>query len=253
MKLYKVIIALLFPCFLVAQNNEGKIIYDESVKVEIDIPEEHREQLVGLLPEAQTAKKLLLFNPSESIYKDAEDQETEEVVEAGSESSGMKIKMVMARPDNQLYKNISDQKVIEKDEIMGRYFRIVDDLPSFPWKLGNKSKSILGYSCQNALMNHDGHEVEAWFAPQIPISNGPMQFGQLPGMILELDIDNGQIHVVASDIQFQTLDKNAIEKPASGKKVSREKFIEIEAEKQKEMEEEYGGDGGRMIIRERRE
>ena len=253
MKLYNLCIALLSPCFLMAQANEGKIIYDESVKVEIDIPEEHREQLAGLLPDAQTAKKVLIFNSSESIYKDAADQETEEVVEAGSESSGMRIKMVMARPDNQLYKNITDQEVIEKEEMMGRYFRIVDDLPSFPWKLGNESKTILGYTCQNALMNHEDHDVEAWFAPQIPISNGPMQFGQLPGMILELDIDNGQIHVVASDIQLEAIDKNAIEKPSSGKKVSRAKFEEIEAQKQKEMEEEYGGNGGRMIIRQRRE
>jgi GLPGLI family protein len=102
-------------------------------------------------------------------------------------------------------------------------------------------------------MNQDAHQVEAWFAPQIPISNGPMQFGQLPGMILELDIDHGQAHMLASDIQFMSLDKDAIEKPSSGKKVSRQEFQEIETQKQKEMEEEYGGGGNRMIIRQRRE
>ncbi len=253
MKLYKVIIALLAPCFLVAQNNEGKIIYDKSIKVDIDIPEEHREQLAGLLPDAQTAKKVLIFNSTESIYKDDDGQDTEEVVEAGSESSGMRVKMVMARPDNQLYKNISDQQIIEKEEMMGRYFRIVDDLPTFPWKLSNESKTILGYICQKAMMDHDEHQVVAWYAPQIPISNGPMQFGQLPGMILELDIDHGQAHMLASDIQFMSLDKDAIEKPSSGKKVSRQEFEEIEAKKQQEMEEEYGGNGNRMIIRQRRE
>lgn len=249
---FKILFLLaLLTTALQAQHSEGVITYLESVKLEMDIPEEHREQLAGLLPESQTSDRILIFNQAESIYKEKEGQ-GDDVVEAGSESGGMRIKMVMTRPDIQLYKDLEENKIIQKDEIMGRYFRIAEEMPSFEWKIANESKDILGYTCQKAITSLGEQPVIAWFAPQIPISNGPMMFGQLPGMILELDIDNGQTTIVATSVDLRALDKGEIEAPDKGKKVSREQFDKIEAEKEAEMAEEYGGDGGRMIIRQRR-
>ena len=251
MKKSIIISLLIFPFLLVAQSNEGKIIYKETIKLEIDIPEEHREQLKAVLPDSRSFKKVLIFNSNESIYKDYENQE-DDVVEAGSEHEGMHIKMVMKRPDNQLYKNLAENKIFEKQEFFGRNFLITDETKELEWKLANEQKDILGYVCQKAIIDNTEKPVVAWFSPQIPVSNGPMAYGKLPGMILELDIADGSTHIVASEILLLKLEEDAIEVPKKGKKVSREEYDKIVEEKQKEMEEEYGGKGGRMIIRTRK-
>ncbi|MBK9335245.1 MAG: hypothetical protein IPM98_01155 [Lewinellaceae bacterium] len=71
----------------------------------------------------------------------------------------------------------------------------------------------------------------------------------LPGLILELDIDNGTRTVVVTKVDLKAV--GAIEKPNKGKQVTAEEFKVIEAEKMKEMGAEMGGNGKgvRMIIR----
>lgn len=252
MKIQQLFFLVLFPVFAFAQNNEGRIVYNETIKLEIDVPEEHREQLKGILPDSRTAAKVLVFNANESIYKDQEGQDDEEVIEAGSEDSGMRMKMVMKRPDNQLYKNFEEETFFQKEDLFGRIFLVTDKVEKIQWKLVNDQKEILGYTCQMATMkNSKGKEVQAWFTTEIPVSNGPLHFGQLPGIILEVNVDDGQTHIVASKVELTSLEKGAIEAPSKGKKVTREEFDKIAAAKQKEMEEEYGSGGGRMIIKRR--
>lgn len=56
----------------------------------------------------------------------------------------------------------------------------------FKWEITSDTTSIGGISCQKALTNFGGREWEAWFAPSIPISEGPYKFNGLPGLILQI-------------------------------------------------------------------
>ena len=85
----------------------------------------------------------------------------------------------------------------------------------------------------------------AWFTPMIPVPSGPNQYNGLPGMILHMDFDDGIRQITAVDIVLKDLEKDLIVKPTKGKKVSEEEFDKIREEKIKEMEEEFGGRGGR--------
>lgn len=248
MKALHTLILFVLPFLISAQNNEGRIVYDETIRMEIDIPEEHREQLKAILPDSRTTKKELLFNDRESIYKDVEGENNEETHEIGSEESGMHMKMVIQRPDNRIYKNIEKNEVFEKQELFGKDFLIIDQTSRHKWKLLNEQKDILGYTCQKASFEKDDNTIVAWYSTEIPVSNGPMNYGHLPGMILELNIGDGQTHILASEIVFRKLENGDIKAPGKGKKVSREEYEKIVEEKQKEMEEEYGGQG-RMIIK----
>jgi GLPGLI family protein len=248
MKSIVLIFSFLIPISLFAQANQGTIIYDETIKLEIDIPEEHREQLKAVLPDSRTSKMMLMFNSSESIYKDYEGGE-DEVIESGSEGGGMHMKMIIQKADNQLYKNTAENIVYEKQEFFGRDFLIVDEAHSFKWKLENESKEILGYTCKKARSTNDERDIVAWFSPEIPVPNGPLHYGHLPGMILELTVDGDDTVIVAKEVILGELEEK-IQAPKKGKKVSREEYNKIVDEKQKEMEEEYGsGSGARMIIK----
>lgn len=67
------------------------------------------------------------------------------------------------------------------------YGQYTEVLPSFKWQILSESKEILGYKCQKALGEFRGRKYIAWFAPSIPISDGPWKFCGLPGLILAVE------------------------------------------------------------------
>jgi GLPGLI family protein len=167
------------------------------------------------------------------------------------ESDGMAFKMVMKRPENTLYTNIDDGTTINAREFFGRNFLISGKQTEYKWKLSGENKNILGYSCQKAVYQDTSRTVEAWFTMQIPVPVGPDTYGQLPGLILEVNVNNGERTAVASKIEMKELEKGMLEKPTKGKAITQEEFKAIEAEKMKEMQMQYGGSGSgaRIIIR----
>lgn len=66
------------------------------------------------------------------------------------------------------------------------------------WTLENETKEIEGFLCYKAtstkkVNNSKGNfvfPVVAWYCPKIPISFGPNGYGNLPGLILELQVRN---------------------------------------------------------------
>jgi len=54
------------------------------------------------------------------------------------------------------------------------------------WVLSDDTIHVLNYVCQKATLDYGGRKWEAWFAPQIPISDGPYKFSGLPGLILKM-------------------------------------------------------------------
>jgi len=85
--------------------------------------------------------------------------------------------------------------------------------------------------------------VTAWFTPQIPVKTGPGEFGGLPGLILEMNIDRTTL--LCSKIVLNPKEEIKVIPPDKGKEVSREEYNEIVAEKMKEMRENFRNSGGR--------
>ncbi len=86
-------------------------------------------------------------------------------------------------------------------------------------------------------------EVTAWFTPQIPVSNGPGEYGGLPGLIMELNVYRTTL--LCSKIVMNPKSAEKIEPPTRGKKVSREEYITIVKEKTEELRENFQNRGGR--------
>ena len=60
------------------------------------------------------------------------------------------------------------------------------------WAFSDEVCTMLGYRCQKAICTFRGRTWTAWFAPEIPISDGPWKFAGLPGLILKVEDDRGQ-------------------------------------------------------------
>ena len=69
-------------------------------------------------------------------------------------------------------------------------------------------------------------KVYAWFTDQIPVNGGPEGYYGLPGMILELDFDDGTVLVTASNVEISntTVDLPLPKKDKKLKKIPREDF-----------------------------
>lgn len=79
----------------------------------------------------------------------------------------------------------------------GKTYRVKEPMNSIEWKIGNQTKSILGYTCQKATAHFRGRNYTAWFTHEIPVSYGPWKFNGLPGLILEVDEDTGNFSIKA--------------------------------------------------------
>ncbi len=85
--------------------------------------------------------------------------------------------------------------------------------------------------------------VTAWFTPQIPVGTGPGEYGGLPGLIPELNVDRTTI--LCSKIVMNPKEADKIEPPKKGDEVSREEYNLIVKQKTDEMRENWRRGGGR--------
>ncbi len=71
---------------------------------------------------------------------------------------------------------------------------IEDKIPQYQWKLGDGSKTIAGYSCKKATATTTKigrkQNILAWYCEDIPIDDGLKDFNGLPGLILQIEIDD---------------------------------------------------------------
>ncbi len=247
--MYKIFALLFLPFLAFGQNNEGQVIYNETVKMNIQLPDDTPEEMKKMIPPSQTHAQILLFNAAECLYRDVTEGEEDDINLHNDDGNGGQIQIKMIRPQSNLYRDLKNDKVVESREFMGRDFLIKDDVENFKWKLAGEQKKILQYNCQKAILQDTTRKVFAWFTAEIPVDAGPAAFSNLPGLILELDIDNGARIYLASKVELPPPGKKSIEIPNKGKACTRAEYKKTVDEKMKEMNAEGGPGGMKVIIR----
>ncbi|MDP4244931.1 MAG: GLPGLI family protein, partial [Bacteroidota bacterium] len=162
---------------------------------------------------------------------------------AGDDGNG-RVLIKMGGADDQTYKEPATGKMIQQKELGPRKYIIEDTLPKSNWHLDEGARTIRGYACKKAsTTNRQGMPITAWYTENIQSSSGPELFGGLPGLILELNVNDGEIVYSAIDILSKDFDKTIVKAPSEGKKISG-------AEYRKMMEEQFGvKPGGGPTIR----
>ena len=105
------------------------------------------------------------------------------------------------RMGTMVYKNHPEGQVTVTDAIGSSYYIYSDELHPQIWHITDSTKTILDYTCQMAVSDFRGRRWTAWFAPDIPISNGPWKFSGLPGLIMEAHDTKNHFHFTIAGIE----------------------------------------------------
>ena len=117
-----------------------------------------------------------------------------ELFRRATEKDGIYGDFPHVRMSTYVYKNYPTGQMTITDRISSQDYRYVDSLHTQTWTMGDSTREVLGYTCQQATADFRGRRWTAWFATDIPVSDGPWKLGGLPGLILEA-YDEGQQHV----------------------------------------------------------
>lgn len=106
------------------------------------------------------------------------------------------------RMSTTIYKNYPQGKITVTDFLLGQYYLYEDSLNSQEWNIESDSvKIILDHECQKATCGFRGRQWTAWFALDVPISDGPWKFCGLPGLIMEVYDKGKQYYFCINGIQ----------------------------------------------------
>ncbi|MBP6287056.1 MAG: GLPGLI family protein [Ferruginibacter sp.] len=204
-----------------AQVKEGRITFEQTVDMYRRIPEEN-QQLRSMIPQFRTEKFELLFADNQSLFKSVEEEP--DMTEQNS-GGGVVIRMG-GSGENEYYRNFNTQKAVEIRELMDDLYLVEDSIRSLGWKLEEgETKTILGYTCKKATgKTTRGSDIVAWYSEEIPVPSGPEQFSGLPGMILGLDANKGEI-VFTAKVLDKKADRKNLKVPSKGKKISSSDFL----------------------------
>ena len=117
-----------------------------------------------------------------------------ELFRRATEKDGIYGDFPHVRMSTYVYKNYPTGQMTITDRISSQGYRYADSLHAQTWTMGDSTREVLGYTCQQATTDFRGRRWTAWFATNIPVSDGPWKLGGLPGLILKA-YDERQQHV----------------------------------------------------------
>jgi GLPGLI family protein len=115
-------------------------------------------------------------------------------------------------------------------EMAGKTYIIEDSLKTLNWKILNDIKDVAGHICMKAMVEDTikKQKIIAWFAQDIPLNAGPERLYGLPGLILELNINDGAVIVEATKIEpIKITTQMDLPKKMKGKKVTELAYQDI--------------------------
>ena len=105
--------------------------------------------------------------------------------------------------------------------MLGKTYLMEDSLTTYNWRIQNQIKDVAGYICIKAETFDPvkNQKITAWFAQDIPVAAGPERYFGLPGLILELDINDGDVVVAAQKVELKNVQKELALPKMKGKKI----------------------------------
>lgn len=123
------------------------------------------------------------------------------------------------------YQNKIKDESLQQTETMGELF-IIKDILLNNWNITEEQKKIGKYTCFKAerICKSCNTADEVWFTPEIPVPYGPIGYGGLPGLIIEVRKKIFTLRLIS--ISFESSEVK-INEPKDGKTVSKDEYKEI--------------------------
>jgi GLPGLI family protein len=221
-----------------AQQKEGKVIYERVTQLQMRFADHNGSESESMRNKSD--KFELNFANGQMIMTTIEDELPDDNMSGGG---GMVIRTMGAGADDVTFCDFDKARKVELREFFDKKFLIADSIRRGNWKLTDETKTILNHTCRKAtsqrigkrmMMSMDNGKMErkemddtssivAWFTTDIPVSAGPEVQGQLPGLILGLETNNGRSVYTAIEISPKA-DIASIKEPTKGKKVTPDEF-----------------------------
>lgn len=259
-----------------AQDFQGKAYYYSQTPMDLGtwgakMSQEQKKQIAARLKNRLEKTYILTFNKEESIF---DEEDKLDAISGATDSWGKNF-----TPGEQ-YKNVKTLAFSQSQEFYGKKFLVQEDLKPIKWEMGTETKQIGKYTCFKAtckrsvfdtswwtfswnevrqvseksddeITSEDKQieatpqmiEIEAWYTPMIPVSQGPVDYYGLPGLILEVSV--GSTTMLCSKVVMNPEDKIEIKGYSKGKVVTKEEYKEIISGKMLEMRNNRGGRSGR--------
>jgi GLPGLI family protein len=232
-----------------AQIKEGHVVYERTLQMPKGMVND--PNIAAQIPKSRTDHFELLFGNNQSLYQYLPKIDAEE---PGTVSGGNFVIRMGGGSNDITFHDFNTGTRIDQLELFDKAFVVTDSIKKLSWKVGAETKTILGHTVQKATSRRigvrprmtmengkmkreefpDTASVVAWFAPDIPVPAGPDLQGQLPGLILELNIDNGQTTYQAVELSPK-VNTGKIKAPKNGKKLTAAEFTKERARMTEEM------------------
>ena len=254
-----------------AQMKEGKISYERKINMHRNLPD---PQMKSMIPEFRTDKFELIFNESVSLFRSVVDDEAPDPFANAGGGGGGGMRFNFRMPTTSTYTDMAKQMQYEERAFFEKEFLIIDSLKQYKWKLSEETKTIAKQLCKKATTmitspqmrmrvsiggagnNTDTTantprapketELVVWYAENIPVSFGPDNYSGLPGVIMEIDQDNGATVTTAVEVSAKYPKKELVA-PTKGDKMNRAQFQENMQKLMQDMQRGGGGMGGMRI------
>lgn len=227
------LIFLFFPNWSNGQNYEVTYEYKvEKIKKrmqeKIDPDKRASSIVLKAIPYLSHYKPVLQIDGNESSYFIEKQMD----IDSGNPLAVKISKILSGYNDTPIYQNSDEKRSLKTIETFDESFLVEYPFEDFDWKITDEKKKINGIICQKATtrkkqISKDDKskfiDIEAWFAPSIPLSFGPLSYGGLPGLILELSRNNGSLIRLKS--LKKSKNKESIKKP-EGKPISHREYLQ---------------------------
>lgn len=99
-----------------------------------------------------------------------------------------------------LAQNPAEKKLTRYESVGLAGYEVEEKFPVINWKVTAMTKTIGGYTCQQATATYAGRNYTAWFTSDLPFSVGPWKLNGLPGVILEAYDDKEEVFFLFKQI-----------------------------------------------------
>ena len=219
-----IILAVLFPASLFAQKAQVKVGFDYRVKLG---GSERKEDYILLTGQHGSE----FYNPT-ALWMDLNSKDetacqaygvmASQLADAGrhdeipNRSVSMYVFKDFDKKDKTVYDDYSDQ-----------FAKYNEPFEQMQWQIfADSTEKVLNYECLMAKSAYHGRNWTVWFAPEIPIHDGPWKFAGLPGLILKAIESQGIHSFIANGIETVDLELPGMPRDDWYSKEDRIKFLQ---------------------------